>query len=583
MLKLFSLIGLLLIFTGKLLAFQGDTTAKRNTKFPAKDRVAKKKKAYGQNPIKSYNQAFFEVKRLNRGVGLPPNRINLETPQAALEHFMTRAENGDFEKAAYALNFNLYPENLSKKEAGKLAEKLFFVLKQRVSINWGNIPDRPDGQIDVTTSSNKAIAGKPRRSLIFGEIDLHGRDINLRLQRLKFGNQGAFWMIAANSVDNIEQLYAVYGPRELDRAMPDWARLRFWGMPIWKFAGTLILIVLCYQLGRFSTYVIKKGLDRSKHIHIRDISNKLGKPLGVGFGVLVFYILLNTLISFSGLTARIVYALLLITVIAAVTWFLMRLIDYIIGYITRNKIGNSAEERSDESKRLMTYVSVARRVITFLVVVIGASVVLGQFRSLERLGVSLLASAGLATVILGVAAQSTLGNIIAGIQIAITRPAKIGDTVIFNAEWGQVEDIHFTYMIVQTWDKRRLIIPLKEVITKTFENWSMNDTHQFKPVSVFVDYTIDIEKVRQKFIELVKNNANWDGEKEPALQVVAMREDNVELRGICSAEDPYTAWDLHCEIREQLLEYIRELAEGQYLSKSRVLLEQNENKSTRKE
>ena len=137
---------------------------------------------------------------------------------------------------------------------------------------------------------------------------------------------------------------------------------------------------------------------------------------------------------------------------------------------------------NEESRKLLTYISVARRLITFLVIIIGGYIILSQFRSLEKLGISLLASAGVATVIIGVAAQSTLGNIIAGLQIAFTKPVRVGDTVIIDDDWGYVEDIKFTFMVVRTWDLRRLVVPLKYVISNTFENWSMTSSHQIRPI-----------------------------------------------------------------------------------------------------
>ena len=223
---------------------------------------------------------------------------------------------------------------------------------------------------------------------------------------------------------------------------------------------------------------------------------------------------------------------------------------------------------------MLTYISVARRIVTFLVIIIGASVILSQFRSLEKLGISLLASAGVATVILGIAAQSTLGNIIAGIQIAITKPARIGDTVVFEDEWGYVEDIRFTYMVVRTWDWRRLVIPLQQVISDTFENWSITSAHQIRPINIYADYKIDVKKVRKKFKEILQTKESWDENKEPVVQVVDTTEKAIQIRFLCSSIDASTTWDLHCELREELVSYICSLEDGSYLATSRVRVQQ---------
>ena len=215
----------------------------------------------------------------------------------------------------------------------------------------------------------------------------------------------------------------------------------------------------------------------------------------------------------------------------------MRLIDYLMVYVAENKIGDTNPEENSEARMMLTYISVARRLITFVVIIIGASIILSQFRSLEKLGISLLASAGVATVILGIAAQSTLGNIIAGIQIAITKPARIGDTVIINDDWGYVEDIRFTYMVVRTWDLRRLVVPLRFIVSNTFENWSMTSASQIRPITLYADYRIDVSKVRKKFKELLEQEEGWDKNRPPTVQVVDVTEKAIEIRALCSSKD----------------------------------------------
>jgi len=534
-----------------------------------------KKDQLQTNPIQEYNEAYYILGRLNEGIGLPSSHYNLQTPQAALEHFIAHARNDEFEEAAYALNLNLLPSSITKEEAGLLAQKLYFVLNQRIKIDWNGLPDRPNGQVDISTTTNQSVAGKPRRSIVFGEISLEDRGVVLRLQRVKYKDYGAFWLISSNTVENIEDLYKIYGPRKLDRAMPSWARFEMWGMPIWKPVGTLVLILFSYFLGRVLTVLFKKFFLKSDKVWVNNISNRLSKPAGITFGILIFYILLNKLISFTGSSASTLYAILLIVVIGSITWLIMRLIDYLMVHVAENKIGDTNPEENSEARMMLTYISVARRLVTFVVIIVGASIILSQFRSLEKLGISLMASAGVATVILGIAAQSTLGNIIAGIQIAITKPARIGDTVVIKDDWGYVEDIRFTYMVVRTWDLRRLIVPLRFIVSNTFENWSMTSANQVRPITLYVDYRIDVSKVREKFKELLEQEENWDENHPPTVQVVDVTEKSIELRALCSSKDATHTWDLHCDLREKLVRYISELEDGAHLSKSRVTIQNN--------
>lgn len=550
-----------------------DSTQQNNTEHPSKESVIDDNSTYGTNPILEYNASYYILSRINNNIGLPPNRMNFRTPQATLEEFIYACRDGNFEDASFALNLNRMPDNLTKKEAAILAEKLYFVINQRVVIEWSNISDRPDGQIDIQTATNQAIAGNPRRSVYFGEVSLNGRDIALRMQRIKYKDYGAFWLLGADTVENIEELYSFYGPRKLELMMPEWAKFNLIGIPVWKFVGTLILILFAIGIGKLVAWLVRVTCRKSRFAWLQVVSKNLATPSGFAIAVLFFYITLNSLISFSGSFASWLYSILLITVICSITWLIMTFIDSFMIYVAENRIGDTNPEENGQARQMLTYVSVARRVVTFIIIIIGFMVIISQFRSLEKLGISLLASAGVLTVVLGIAAQGTLGNIIAGMQIALTSPAKIGDTVIIKDDWGYVEDIRFTYMVVRLWDQRRLIIPLKYVISNIFENWSMTNAHQVRPIIVHADYRINVEDVRAKFHELLKQNDKWDKEHDPVVQVIEAGKDTIQLRALCSGKDASTTWDLHCELREELVAYIASLEDGLYLNRTRVELE----------
>ncbi|MBZ9729356.1 mechanosensitive ion channel family protein [Salegentibacter sp. JZCK2] len=555
-------------------AFQQDSTSTED-ELPSTEKIGDTTQSdYLPNSLKDYNEAYYLITRLNNPLGFPPNKFNLQTPQATLEHFVISCRNKNFKDAAYALNLNLMPNTITEKEAIDMAKKLYFVMDQRIAISWDALSDRPDGQIDIMTTTNQAVAGQPRRSVVFGETQIENRDIIFRVQRVKYRDYGAFWLISANTVENTEELYQIYGPTFLDRYMPTWSQVQIGSVPLWKPVLTFLLMIVSYILGRVVIILIRRIAKAFDKPLILDLSKRLGVPAALATGVLFFYISLNNLISYSGAFSSTVYAILLAIVIASGTWFFMRILDFFMRYVAENKIGDVTSEDSHESRQLLTYLSVARRILTFTVVIVGTAVILSQFRSLEKLGVSMLASAGLATIILGIAAQSTLGNIIAGVQIAITKPARIGDTVIIDDRWGYVEDIRFTYMIVRTWDLRRLIVPLKTVISDTFENLSITSPNTINEIELYVDYRVDVEKLRLKFKELLENSEEWDEEHPPMLHVTDMTEKSLKLRAICSARTGVIAWELHCKLREQMVAYIKELEEGIYFTRSRVELKE---------
>lgn len=537
---------------------------------PEKESVLSKEKKAGDNSIEYYNEAYYILR--TEPVDYPED-INLETPQASLENFVINARRGNFGTASYSLNLRLLPENLSKEQIIQLSKKLFYVINQRVHLDWNMIPDRPDGQSAMASAANKAIAGKPRKSILFGTTALSEREGDFRLERVKSKNSPPIWLIAANTVENIEPLYAQYGPRKFDRLISEWSKSEILGLSVWKLVLVVLFVMISYFVFICSISIFSLISQKASAGWLKNAAKRLKHPASFALGVLTFYVTLNSSISFNASFARTLDILLLIAVVLAFTWLVTRILDTVMLHYAEQNLGDTSLEENEGARKMMTYISVGRRTITFLVLIIGLAVILSQFRSLQQLGISLLASAGVATVVLGLAAQSTLGNIVAGIQIAVTKPARIGDTVIINEEWGFVEDIGFTYMIVRTWDQRRLVIPLKKIISETFENWSMKDPRQIRPIDLYVDYTMDIESLRLKFTELLEGSDSWDEYHPPSVQVIDATERSVKVRALCSAKDSYSAWDLHCELREKLIKYIGSLDKGTYLTKSRLKFE----------
>ena len=518
----------------------------------------------------AYNEAYYQLERLNTGLPERPADINLRTPQAALEHFILSARTGDFLRAAYALYLNLLPDRVQSAQAAMLAEKLYYVINKRVSIDWDALPDRPDAQVNVAAGGKQAIAGQPRRNVAFGRLTPGDRQYMLYLQRARVGERAPVWVVSPTTVENIETLYAGFGPNWLDRHVPAWLDRTVLGISLWKVVAMLLLAGACWLLYYLVRYLTKLLLNRSDSEWATDLSAHVAGPFAIALAVFAFYVGMNDLLSIAGGWSPYLYAALLVVVVITVTWVITRVIDYLMERLTDTQVGDISDEENMDSRRTLTSISVARRVISFVVVVVGLGVIAGQFPGLQNLGVSLLASAGLATIIIGIAAQPTLGNIVAGLQIAITKPARIGDSVIFEGEYGTIESIRFTYLVIKTWDARRLIIPLKYFITHPFQNWSMTDPHMLKPIILHADYTVDVDRVRSKFSELLKGHELYDQESEPTVQVVDSDKEALKIRCLCSAKDASSAWQLHCDVRESMVTYLAKLSAGARLARERV-------------
>ena len=174
------------------------------------------------------------------------------------------------------------------------------------------------------------------------------------------------------------------------------------------------------------------------------------------------------------------------------------------------------------------------------------------FPAIHQLGTSLLASAGIAGIIVGMAMKSTLSSLIAGLQIALTEPIRIDDVVIVAGEWGWIEEILTTYVVVRTWDLRRLVVPLSYFIENVFQNWTRNTADLLAYVYIYADYTVPVEELRQEFRRILETTPLWD-KKVCVLQVSDATEHTMQIRALASAADSSQAWDLRCLVREQLI------------------------------
>jgi Mechanosensitive ion channel, beta-domain len=196
------------------------------------------------------------------------------------------------------------------------------------------------------------------------------------------------------------------------------------------------------------------------------------------------------------------------------------------------------------------------RALHTLIVVVTLSAVLMTFEPVRQYGVSLFASAGVAGLIAGLAARPLLTNLIAGIQIATTQPIRIGDQVVVENESGRIEEITSTYVVIRLWDLRRMIVPLSYFIEKPFQNWTLESSNLLGTVTLYVDFTAPVDAIRNKLGEIVKGSKLWDGNV-VKLQVTDAKEGAMELRAPVSARSAADAFELRCDVREKLIEFLR--------------------------
>ncbi|MDH0866091.1 mechanosensitive ion channel domain-containing protein [Mitsuaria sp. GD03876] len=246
------------------------------------------------------------------------------------------------------------------------------------------------------------------------------------------------------------------------------------------------------------------------------------------------------------------------------------------GAITGVANGVAAMHRVDvednlEARRIQTQTKVLARIAKGAVMLTALAFVLMTFPRAKQVGASLLASAGIAGLVFGLAARSVFGNLLAGLQIAMAQPIRLDDVLIIQGEWGRVEEITSTYVVLKVWDERRLVIPLQWFIENPFQNWTRTSASILGTVMLWVDFTLPVSELREKAAAMCKASAHWDG-RVCGVQVVETTERTMQIRVLVSAKDSGKAFDLRCELREGLIAWLQK-THPQSLPRVRALVE----------
>jgi small-conductance mechanosensitive channel len=255
--------------------------------------------------------------------------------------------------------------------------------------------------------------------------------------------------------------------------------------------------------------------------------------------------------------------------LAVITWLAISVIRAVKAVIIANY--DVGIEDNLKARKIHTQIKVFERIAVVLVVFFTMAMALLSFEAIRQVGVSLLASAGIAGIIIGFAAQKSLSMLLAGFQLAITQPIRLDDVVIVEGEWGKVEEITLTYVVVAIWDKRRMVLPVTYFIDTPFQNWTRQTSEILGTVFIYVDYGFPVDRLREFMTQSLAENPYWDG-KVNVLQVTDCTERSMEMRALASAKDSGTAWDLRVRLREDLIEFIR-LNYPAYLPQNRIKME----------
>ena len=330
-------------------------------------------------------------------------------------------------------------------------------------------------------------------------------------------------------------------------AKQDWV---FWLQVAGIILGALLLALLVHWIA----FVVLTRLAARSASRVDDSLLKHGRtPSKALFCVMALLLVLPVLGLASG-AQEALQRLLSIALTGSVGWLAVRLTGVLRDVVEAKYDLKAATDV--RARQTVTRVAILRRSLVALIAVVTLCLILMSVPSIRQIGVTLFASAGIAGLVAGLAARPSISNLIAGIQLAVTEPIRLEDSVVIEGEFGNIEEIRTTYVVVRLWDLRRMVVPLSYFFEKPFQNWTRSTTDLLATVMLYVDYTVPVAKVREELQRIVKTTDLWDG-RVCKLQVTNCTESTIELRALLSALDAGRAWDLRCFVREQLIAYLR--------------------------
>ena len=353
--------------------------------------------------------------------------------------------------------------------------------------------------------------------------------------------------------------------------------LREFQIPYW--AWNLLILGASLLLGLILSLILsllarKKGFQKQDVLEY-SLFHSLIRRLGLPLNIFVPLFLFNMLLPAMRMAPILLHKLgkgIEILLIFCFAWILVRIIgvaeDYIFNRFDIRKTDNLRE------RKIRTQLQFIRRFLVGLIILLTIAAILLSFSSLRKIGAGLLTGVGLSGIIIGFAAQRSISNLLAGFQIAFTQPIRIDDAIVAEGEWGTVEEITLTYVVLKLWDERRLVLPINYFIERPFQNWTRNNAELLGTVLFFTDYNLPLHPIREELTRLLNESKFWDG-RVNALHVTDTTENTVQVRALMSARNSGDIFELRCFVRENLIKFINDNYGGSLPAKRIVIAEKN--------
>ncbi|WP_099826459.1 mechanosensitive ion channel family protein [Oceaniglobus indicus] len=502
---------------------------------------------------------WFEIDSLNPGLPPPAETVNRRTAYSAMETFIDSVEAGRSMDAAHVLNLADVPEERQATVGPELANRLGRLMDRNVLIPWRRLLDRPDN-LDARASGDSATAGSARQSILISYVDGPRREVEIRLNRVKPPNGDPVWVFSRETVNRIDTLYAIHGPTRLERMLPEHLRREaIWGLAWWELIALPLLLALAALAG-WSSYRMFEWRSRKADGGWQTAAlHALRWPSVIAVVTSVVWIATGSLVVFSGPISAVMNPLIVIGYVLAFMLFALQMIDTAMRRFVTFDMGELSEHGRDDSRTLATAMSAARRVLVILATVVSVGIVLSAAQLSSRLGLSLLASAGALTLILGFAARRVLGNILASMQIMLNRSARIGDQINFEGQWCTVERIHFTFVQLKVWNGDRLVVPVERFVSDSFLSYTLAQTSQVRTIRITLAHSADLDAVREAFNAIVRDHDGVSDPDNAQMKMVDQDAFGPVARFQIPVENPDVGWAAECEVREALLSKLQQM------------------------
>ncbi len=492
------------------------------------------------------------------GLAKPANLVDRTTPRRAFEGLMAACRAADFALAAHYLHLGGVPRKDQAAQGPVLAQRLCYVVERKLPAETSGISDALDGGVP------------PQVGLVTaGFVALQDEPVAVTFARVRFDDGVSRWLVSRQTVSLVPQFWALHGARGFEDRLPEvLVTTRVLGVEAWQWLALglamLVAALLGFTLGSFLHFIVRRVVRWTASPWDDQLADAARGPVRLILALAALSWLDDPL-RFTPAMQHMVERLTFPVLVVGLAWLTSSLVSVAVAWM-RSRLPE--EGAALESRGVLTQLAVMERVGNVVIAIVASAIVLMQFQLVRSVGLSLLASAGLLGVIFGFAAQKSLAGVVAGIQLSITQPIRIGDTVVFEGELGTIEVINLTYVVVKTWDERRLIVPIGRFLETPFQNWTRLGDELSGPVLVPVDYATPVEQVRAELGRICKDEGLWDG-RTCELVVVEITDKALVLRVTVSAKNADDTFYLRCKVRERLMAWFVNLEGGRYLTQVR--------------